>query len=133
MDEIGLPTDMLWQMYGKFVIGRLVKRGYSATHAQQMVDTKDPVAKQELLNESRERPVIVNRAPSLHRFNVVGAYPKMVSGKTIMLNPFAERGMNADYDGDAVQIHAPVTPSGVADVKKMTLSNLIFSDRRPHH
>ena len=49
-----------------------------------------------------------------------------------MLNPFAEKGMNADYDGDAVQIHAPVTPAGVADAKKMTLSSLIFADRKPN-
>ena len=48
-----------------------------------------------------------------------------------MLNPFAEKGTNADYDGDAMQIHAPVTPAGVEDVKKMTLSHLLFSDRRP--
>lgn len=131
MDEIGVPEDMLWGMYGKFIVGRLVKRGYSALDAQKMVEDKTPVARQELLNESNERPVMVNRAPSLHRFNIIGAYPKMVAGKTIRLNPFAEKGMNADYDGDAVQVHAPVTAAGVADVKKMTLSNLIFADRKP--
>lgn len=131
MDEIGVPEDMLWGMYGKFVVGRLVKRGYTALEAQKMVDDKAPAARQELINESHERPVIVNRAPSLHRFNVIGAYPKITDGKTLQLNPFAEKGLNADYDGDAMQIHAPVTPAGVADVKKMTLSHLLFSDRRP--
>ncbi len=131
MDEIGMPEDMLWNMYGKFVIGRLVKRGYPALDAQRMVDEKAPLARQELLSEAKERPVFVNRAPSLHRFNVVGAFPKITSGKTVLLNPFMEKGMNADYDGDAVQIHAPVTPAGIADVKKMTLSNLIFGDRKP--
>lgn len=131
MDEIGVPEDMLWGMYGKFVIGRLVKRGYPALEAQRMVDDKNPIARQELINESKERPVIVNRAPSLHRFNIIGAYPRITSGKTLMLNPFAEKGTNADYDGDAMQIHAPVTAAGVEDVKKMTLSHLLFSDRRP--
>ena len=131
MDEIGMPEDMLWGMYGKFIVGRLVKRGYPALEAQKMVEEKHYLAKQELLNESRERPVIVNRAPSLHRFNVIGAFPKLIAGKTLMLNPFAEKGLNADYDGDAVQVHAPVTAAGIADVKKMTLSNLIFSDRKP--
>jgi DNA-directed RNA polymerase beta subunit len=131
MDEIGMPEGMLWGMYSKFVIGRLVKRGYSATDAQKMVDDRVPTAREELINESRERPVFVNRAPSLHRFNIVGAYPKIIEGKTIRLNPFAEKGMNADYDGDAMQIHAPVTPGGVEDVKKMTLSHLIFADKRP--
>jgi DNA-directed RNA polymerase beta subunit len=131
MDEIGVPEGMLWGMYSKFVIGRLVRRGYTATDAQKMVDDRTPTAREELVNESRERPVMVNRAPSLHRFNIVGAYPKIVEGKTLKLNPFAEKGMNADYDGDALQIHAPVTPGGVEDVKRMTLSHMIFADKRP--
>ena len=131
MDEIGVPEGMLWGMYGKFVIGRLVRRGYSATDAQKMVDDKNHIARDELINESRERPVMVNRAPSLHRFNIIGAYPKMIEGKTIKLNPFAEKGTNADYDGDAMQIHAPVTNAGIEDVKKMTLSHMIFADKRP--
>lgn len=131
MDEVGLPEDMLWGMYDKFLIGRLVRKGYSAIVAQKMVEDKNPIARQELVIEASERPVLINRAPSLHRFNVVAAYPKLISGKTLMLNPFAERGMNADYDGDTMQVHAPVTPGGIADAKKMTLSNLIFADRRP--
>lgn len=131
MDEIGVPEGMLWGMYGKFVIGRLVRRGYGATEAQKMVDDRHPLAREELVNESHERPVMVNRAPSLHRFNMIGAYPKMIDGKTIKLNPFAEKGTNADYDGDAMQIHAPVTAAGIEDVKKMTLSHLIFADKRP--
>lgn len=131
MDEIGVPEGMLWGMYSKFVIGRLVRRGYSATDAQKMVDDKSPIAREELVNESHLRPVMVNRAPSLHRFNIVGAYPKIIEGKTIKLNPFAEKGTNADYDGDAMQIHAPVTQAGIEDVKKMTLSNMIFADKRP--
>jgi DNA-directed RNA polymerase beta subunit len=131
MDEIGVPEGMLWGMFGKFVVGRLVRRGYSATDAQKMVDDKTPVAREELIQESRERPVMVNRAPSLHRFNIIGAYPKVIEGKTLKLNPFAEKGTNADYDGDAMQIHAPVTPAGVEDVKRMTLSHMIFADKRP--
>jgi len=131
MDEIGVPEDMLWGMFGKFVIGRLVKRGYTALDAQKMVEEKAPLARQELLIEAKERPVMVNRAPSLHRFNIIGAFPRITTGKTLMLNPFAEKGTNADYDGDAMQIHAPVTPGAVEDVKRMTLSHLLFNDRRP--
>lgn len=131
MDEIGVPEGMLWGMYAKFVVGRLVRRGYSAVDAQKMVEDKSPIAREELINEAKERPVMVNRAPSLHRFNIIGAYPKLIEGKTLKLNPFAEKGTNSDYDGDAMQIHAPVTHAGIEDVKKMTLSNLIFSDKRP--
>ena len=118
-------------MYSKFVIGRLVKRGYPALDAQKMVADKHPLAKEELLNESRERPVILNRAPSLHRFSVIAAYPKLVEGKTIKMSPFSELGLSSDYDGDAINVHAPITAAGIADAKKMTLSNLIFSDRKP--
>lgn len=131
LDEVGIPEGMLWGMYGKFVIGRLVRRGYAAADAQRMVDEKSPIAREELVNESKERPVFINRAPSLHRFNVIGAFPKIVEGKTIKLNPFAEKGSNSDYDGDTMQVHAPVTQAGIEDVKKMTLSNLVFSDKRP--
>lgn len=131
MDEIGIPEGMLWEMYGKFVIGRLVRRGYTATDAKKMVDDRSPIAREELNHEAKERPVLVNRAPSLHRFNIIGAFPKIVEGKTLKLNPFAEKGTNSDYDGDAMQVHAPVTAAGVEDVKRMTLSNLIFSDKRP--
>jgi len=130
MDEIGIPEDMLWKMYSKFLIGRLVRKGYPALDAQRMVEEKNPLAREELLIETKERPVVVNRAPTLHRFGVIGAYPKLTSGKTIRLNPFAERGMNADYDGDAIQVHAPVTLKGIEDVKNMTLSKLIFSEKK---
>ena len=130
MDELGVPEDMLWGMYAKFVIGRLVTMGYPALDAERMVKEKDHVAREQLLLEAAHRPVMVNRAPSLHRYNIIGAMPKLIGGKTLRLNPFAEKGMNADYDGDAVQIHAPVTQGGIDDVKKMMLSHLIFSEKK---
>jgi hypothetical protein len=129
MDEIGVPEDMLWGMYSKFVIGRLVKKGYTALDAQKLVDEKAQIARNELLSEAKERPVLINRAPSLTRMNIIAGYAKIIGGKTLAINPFAERGLSADYDGDAMQIHAPVTDAGVEDAKKMTLSNLIFGDR----
>lgn len=130
IDEIGMPEEMLWGMYDKFVLGRLVRKGYPAVDAQRLVRERSPIAREELMAEARERPVIVNRAPSLHRFNIVAAKPVVIPGKTVRLNPFAEKGMNADYDGDAVQIHAPVTPAGVDEAHRMMLSKLIFSDKR---
>lgn len=129
MDQIGLPEDMLWGMFSKFVIARLVRQGFGALQAQEMVEKKHPAAREALMAESRERPVMVNRAPSLHRYNIVGAYAVPTPGKTITVNPFIEQGMNADYDGDTFQVHAPVTHQAVEEVKKMTLSNLVFGDR----
>jgi len=129
MDEIGLPEDMLWGMYGKFIIGRLIRRGFNAVRAKEMLDEKHPAARDAMMAELKERPVMVNRAPTLHRYGFVGANPVPVAGKTIRVNPFIEQGMNADYDGDTFQIHVPILPAAVAEVKGMTLSNLLFSDR----
>lgn len=100
MDEVGLPETMMWGMYDKFVIKKLIQQGYPAVQAAQMVKDRHPAAKRALDVETTERPVMVNRAPTLHRFNIVGAYPKMVPGKTIRVNPFIEEGTNSDYDGD---------------------------------
>ena len=94
-----------------------------------MVEKRHPAARDALLAEIAERPVMVNRAPSLHRYNIVGAYAVPTPGKTIRVNPFIEKGMNADYDGDTFQVHAPVLHAAVHEVKQMTLSNLLFGDR----
>ena len=129
IDDIGIPEDMLWTMFGKFAISRLVRRGFGAVNAKQMVEDRHPAARDAILAEAEERPVIMNRAPSLHRYNMIGAYAKMVPGKTIRVNPFVEPHLNLDYDGDTLQIHAPVLPAAVAEVRKMTLSNLVFGDK----
>lgn len=129
MDEVGLPEDMLWNMFSKFVIARLVRRGFAAVQANEMVEKRHPAARDALMAEVAERPVMVNRAPTLHRYNIVGAYAVPTPGKTIRVNPFIEKGMNADYDGDTFQVHAPAMPAAVHEVKQMTLSNLIFGDK----
>ena len=129
MDEIGLPEEMLWTMYAPHTIRRLVQNGYKAVDAKQMVEDHHPAAHDMMLKELKERPVFVNRAPTLHRFGLVGAYPVPVPGKTIRVNPFMEKGMNMDYDGDTMQIHVPVMPAAVREVHAMTLSNLLFGDK----
>jgi DNA-directed RNA polymerase subunit beta len=129
MDEVGLPEDMMWGMYSPFIMKGLVKRGYNAVSAKEMVDKRTIQAREELAIESKNRPVFINRAPTLHRFNMIAAFPKPTSGKTITVSPFMEDGMNLDYDGDALQIHLPATEDAVKDTKKMLLSNNIFGDR----
>jgi DNA-directed RNA polymerase beta subunit len=130
MDDVGIPEQMLWQMYDKMLVARLVRQGYSALTARELVDKKQPVARQALEAETRERPVLINRAPTLHRWSVVAAYPKMVQGKTIRVNPFIEKGMNLDYDGDTLQVHAPIQHGAVEDAKKMTLSQMLLADQQ---
>lgn len=105
LDEVGIPEDMMWTMYDKFVIRRLVQNGYPALQASQMIKDRHPLAREMLLRETKERPVIVNRAPTLHRYNMVAAYPQMTAGKTIRVHPFIESGMNADFDGDCADSH----------------------------
>lgn len=129
IDEVGLPEDMIWTMYEKFLIRRLVQQGYQPLQAQEMIKTRHPAAKEAFQREIKERPVMLNRAPTLHRYNMVGAFPVATPGKTIRVNPFIETGMNADYDGDTMMIHAPVEQKAIDEVKKMTMSNLLYSDK----
>jgi DNA-directed RNA polymerase subunit beta' len=129
MDEVGVPEDMLWTMYDKFLIRRLVQNGFPAIQAKQMIDTRHPGAREMLLREVQERPVLINRAPTLHRYNIVAAVPKPVMGKTIRVNPFMERGMNMDYDGDAVQLHVPISRGAIDDADALKLSNILFTDK----
>lgn len=129
IDEIGVPDNMLWTMYEQFVIRRLVQQGFPPLQAKQMVADKHPAAKEALRRETQERPVLMNRAPTLHRYNIVGARPVPVPGKTFRVNPFVEKLQNMDYDGDALTIHTPVSPAAVAEAKSMTLSNMLFGDK----
>jgi DNA-directed RNA polymerase subunit beta' len=129
MDEVGLPENMIWTMYKPFLITRLVQQGYPALQAKQMVDDKHPAAREVMLRETRERPVMINRAPTLHRYSIVGAYPIPITGKTIRINPFVEVGTNSDYDGDTMTIHVPAGAKAVEDVKRMTLSNTLYTDK----
>lgn len=129
MDEIGLPEEMAWRMYEPFIVRKLVQQGYKAVDARKKVKDRDPAARRVLDVEVQDRPVMFNRAPTLHRYNLISAYPKLIPGKTVRINPFAEKGMNADYDGDTVQLHLPVEDASVKEAKGMTLSNLIFGDK----
>jgi DNA-directed RNA polymerase subunit beta' len=129
MDEVGIPTDMLWTMYEKVLVSNLVRKGHNALEAEKFVKERHPVAQTEMQKELLERPVIINRAPTLHRYNMVAAYPRMVAGKTIRVNPFIEVGSNSDYDGDTMQVHVPLGPKAVDEAKGMTLSNLLYSDK----
>lgn len=129
LDEIGLPENMIWSMYQPFIVKKLVLQGYPALQAKQMVSDKHPTAREAMLREIKERPVIYNRAPTLHRYGMIGAYPKPIVGKTIRINPFAETPLGGDYDGDTVMVHTPIGDKAVADVKRMTLSNMLYSDK----
>lgn len=129
MDEVGLPEEMGWQMYKPFVIRRMVQRGFKAVDAHNYVDKQDPVAREFLQQEIKERPVLLNRAPSLRRYNVLSAYPKLVPGKSIRIHELFAPIQAGDFDGDTMQIHVPVMPDAVQEAKGLTLSNMLLGDQ----
>lgn len=100
-DEVGLPESMVWKTFQPHIIKKMVERGHKAVDAQRLVEERHPAAKDVLDRELKERPVMINRAPTLHRHGFIGAYAVPVPGKTIRINPFVERGLNADFDGDS--------------------------------
>jgi len=130
MDEVGIPEPMLWQSLDKLIVARLIRTGYPALAARELVNNRAPAARDAMLAETRERPAIINRAPTLHRGSIVAAYAKPVPGKTIRVSAFAEKGMNLDYDGDTLQVHFPIGAESVQDAKQMTLSNMLLSDQQ---
>lgn len=109
MDHVGLPEERAWDIYKNFIVRRLKRRGMPLVEAVKQVADRSKVARQELLNEMEDRPVIINRAPVLHRFGIMAFYPKLVKGDTLQISPLIVKGFGADFDGDAMQYHVPVS------------------------
>jgi len=129
LDEVGLPEEMAWSMYKPFILRRMVQRGFGATDAKNKVDEKHPTAKDFLLEEIKDRPVLLNRAPSLRRYNVLAAYPKLVPGKTIRIHELFAPIQAGDFDGDTMQVHVPVNRDAVAEAKEITLPKMLLGDQ----
>lgn len=129
MDQVGVPEDMLWVTYEKFLMKGLIGQGYNAIKAKEMIEQRHPAARAVLDRELGHRPVFINRAPSLHKHNMVAAFAVPVQGKSLRINPFMEKGMNLDYDGDTMQLHVPVSHGAVKEAQGLTLSKLLFSDK----
>lgn len=130
LDEIGVPLDMAWTMYSPYIQRRLVQNGMSATSALQNIKDRTDYARKALDKEVIERPVIYSRAPSWHKFNVLAGRPKLIEGNTIAINPLVTTGLNADFDGDAMNLHVPSQPDAVDEAwKKLMPSKMLFSIR----
>lgn len=130
MDEVGLPEDKAWTLYRPFIIRRLVRRGMPATEAVKAVADKKQLARQAMLEEMDERPVMVNRAPTLHRYGFMAAWPRLVKNETLQISPVVCAGFGADFDGDAMNYHVPVTDGAVKDaIEKMMPSRNLRSVR----
>ena len=131
-EQVGIPEDSLWTTYTPFIEKKLRLTGMSLTQAKEAIENRSPMAKRILDEEIKSRPVLLNRAPSLWRYNIPAAYPVPVSGNSIRLNPLYEAGMNADYDGDAVNFTPPVSDAAVEEARKMTLAHYALSDKKPN-
>ena len=128
MDTVGIPENIAWDVYKPFVVRRLRQYGRSGMQALQEVENRSAGARDALQKELESRPVIINRAPTLHKFGIFAAFPKLTAGDHIHMNPFVCSGMNADFDGDAVQFHTPTTREAVAEaIEKMLPSRNLLA------
>ncbi len=130
LDEVGLPSKVAWQMYKPFVVRRLTQFGYTPLAARESVEKQTDAAQKALQDEMSARPVIINRAPTLWRHGMLAAKPLLRNDTNLHVNALWESSTNADYDGDAVQIHLPVTNEALEDAKKMMPSQQLFSDKK---
>lgn len=101
MDEVGIPKSMAKKVYKPFIMRKLVQVGYSPLEAIKAIEEDHLIAIKKLEEIMKERPVLVNRHPSLHKYNFLSQWPKLVSGNAIHLNPLVTGGFNADFDGDS--------------------------------
>jgi DNA-directed RNA polymerase subunit beta' len=109
MDQLGLPENQAWEVYRPLIIRRLARKGMSPIDAARQVKDQSPLARQSLLDEMKERPVIMTRAPNLHRYGIMAFFPKLVKGDVLQVPPIVTKGLNMDFDGDTVSYHVPVS------------------------
>lgn len=128
MDEVALPEEKAWEVYKPFVVRGLVRRGLPRMQALQAVEDKSNQARQELVGQMSSRPIIINRAPVLHRYGMMAFYPKLTKNKVMEVSPVITKGFGADFDGDAMQYHVPSTDDAAKEaVEKMLPSKNLFS------
>ena len=123
MHECGLPKDMAAELYKPFVIRKLIERGIVKTvkSAKKIVDRKEPVVWDILEYVMKGHPVLLNRAPTLHRLGIQAFQPKMIEGKAIQLHPLACTAFNADFDGDQMAVHLPLGNEAVLEAQMLML------------
>ncbi|MBS3769005.1 MAG: DNA-directed RNA polymerase subunit beta' [Bacteroidales bacterium] len=124
MHECGIPKDMAAELYKPFVIRKLIERGIVKTvkSAKKIVDRKDPVVWDILENVMKGHPVLLNRAPTLHRLGIQAFQPKLIEGKAIQLHPLACTPFNADFDGDQMAVHLPLGNASIVEAQLLMLS-----------
>ena len=125
MHECGLPKFMAAELYKPFIIRKLIERGIVKTvkSAKKIVDRKDAVIWDILENVMKGHPVLLNRAPTLHRLGIQAFQPKMIEGKAIQLHPLACTAFNADFDGDQMAVHLPLSNEAILEAQMLMLQS----------
>ncbi len=124
LHECGIPKDMAAELYKPFVIRKLIERGIVKTvkSAKKIVDRKDPVVWDILENVLKGHPVLLNRAPTLHRLGIQAFQPKLIEGKAIQLHPLVCTAFNADFDGDQMAVHLPLGNAAILEAQILMLA-----------
>ena len=125
LHECGLPKDMAAELFKPFVIRKLIERGIVKTvkSAKKLVDRKEPVVWDILENVLKGHPVLLNRAPTLHRLGIQAFQPKLIEGKAIQLHPLVCTAFNADFDGDQMAVHVPLGNAAILEAQLLMLAS----------
>jgi DNA-directed RNA polymerase subunit beta' len=125
LHECGIPKDMAAELYKPFIIRKLIERGLVKTvkSAKKMIDAKKPAVWEILENVLKGHPVLLNRAPTLHRLGIQAFQPKLIEGKAIQLHPLVCTAFNADFDGDQMAVHLPLGTLAILEAQLLMLSS----------
>jgi DNA-directed RNA polymerase subunit beta' len=125
LHECGLPKDMAAELFKPFIIRKMIERGIVKTvkSAKKIVDRKDPVVWDILENVLKGHPVLLNRAPTLHRLGIQSFQPKLIEGKAIQLHPLVCTAFNADFDGDQMAVHVPLGNAAILEAQLLMLAS----------
>jgi DNA-directed RNA polymerase subunit beta' len=125
LHECGLPKDMAAELFKPFIIRKLIERGIVKTvkSAKKIVDRKDPVVWDILENVLKGHPILLNRAPTLHRLGIQAFQPKLIEGKAIQLHPLVCTAFNADFDGDQMAVHVPLGHEAVLEASLLMIAS----------
>jgi DNA-directed RNA polymerase subunit beta' len=125
LHECGLPKDMAAELYKPFIIRKMIERGIVKTvkSAKRIVDKKEPVVWDILENVLKGHPVLLNRAPTLHRLGIQAFQPKLIEGKAIRLHPLVTTAFNADFDGDQMAVHLPLGNAAILEAQLLMLAS----------
>jgi DNA-directed RNA polymerase subunit beta' len=125
LHECGLPKDMAAELFKPFIIRKLIERGIVKTvkSARKLVDKKEAIVWDILENILKGHPIMLNRAPTLHRLSIQAFQPKLVEGKAIQLHPLVTTAFNADFDGDQMAVHVPLSNAAVLEAQLLMLAS----------